>query len=98
MEVIVVAELQVNSGVVEPFLASLAQRLVETRAFEGCEELIACRDADDPDRIVLVERWASAGAHQSYLAWRAATGSVAETTDMLSAPIKISYLQPQPGI
>jgi quinol monooxygenase YgiN len=56
----------------------LAKRLGEmfgdTRDRDGCLSILLVRDQTDPDRLVIVERWASSEDHHAYQAWRAARG------------------------
>ena len=53
----VILEFKCNEGVGPGFLEMLLGALADTRAFEGCENVETYTDADDPDRIVLWEKW-----------------------------------------
>jgi quinol monooxygenase YgiN len=54
--------------------AYLREALGDTRAHAGCESVVVHRNADDPNHIVMVERWASHEQYEAYVAWRATLG------------------------
>ena len=64
----VILEFKCNEGVGPGFLEMLLGALADTRAFEGCENVETYTDADDPDRIVLWEKWATREDQEAYLA------------------------------
>ena len=68
-----------------------------TRAFEGCENVETYTDADDPDRIVLWEKWATREDQEAYLAWRTETGTSISsmTAPMMAEPPRFVHLEPQ---
>ena len=62
----------------------LLPALADTRAHDGCEDIETYTDQDNPDLIVLWQRWATRKHHQTYMAWRAQTDlpqAVAEFMD-----------------
>jgi quinol monooxygenase YgiN len=48
--------------------------LDDTRAHDGCESVVVHRNSDDPNHIIMVERWATHEQYQAYVAWRATLG------------------------
>ena len=44
--------------------------LADTRAFEGCESVEVYSDDNNPDTVVLWEKFAVKENHQAYLKWR----------------------------
>jgi quinol monooxygenase YgiN len=69
-----VVEFPCNSGKGKELLEVFRAALVDTRAFEGCESIETYSDQEDPDRIVLWEKWATRANYDAYLAWRMETG------------------------
>ena len=69
-----VVEFPCNSGKGPELLEILSAALVDTRAFEGCESIEVYSDQENPDLIVLWEKWATRGNYDTYLAWRMETG------------------------
>jgi hypothetical protein len=76
--------------------------LVATRAFEGCESVEVYTDADNPDTIVLWEKWDTRANHEAYLGWRLGwRGEETGMSDMLGSIIsdrQITYLDNHPGV
>ena len=71
------AEFPCNPGKGREFLEqAMLPALEETRAFDGCESIETYVDADNPDHVILWEKWASREQYEAYIAWRMATGFV----------------------
>ena len=68
------------------------QGLTATRAFEGCESIEAYTDADNPDNIVLWEKFATRADHEAYLAWRIETGLLDALASILASDLEVTYL------
>jgi quinol monooxygenase YgiN len=66
----VLAEFSCLPGKGAEFLALLLPALADTRSFNGCEQAVAYRDQDDPDRVIVWQQWASRADQEAYLAWR----------------------------
>ena len=58
------------------FLEILLPALADTRAYEGCELVETYVDQDNPDLVMLWEKWAARENHEAYLAWRVETGMI----------------------
>jgi len=56
------------------FLKILLPALVDTRAFNGCELIEIYVDQDNPDLVMIWEKWAKKENHEAYQAWREETG------------------------
>jgi quinol monooxygenase YgiN len=76
----------------------MATQLVDTRAFDGCQEVKVYRGQEDADRVVLVEQWDSPANHQAYMAWRTETGALAALADVLAAEPTFTYFDFQPHV
>ena len=74
------------------------QGLVATRAFEGCESVEVYTDADNPDTIVLWEKFATRADHEAYLGWRVETGMIDMLGSILASDLQVTYLDNCPGV
>jgi quinol monooxygenase YgiN len=73
MSLIVISEYPCAPGKGKKFLYLLLIEIADTRAYAGCQLLEACVDQDNPDLIVLLEKWAEHSNRESYMAWSAKT-------------------------
>lgn len=69
-----VVEFPCNDGQGAGLLETLKGALVDTRAFAGNEGIETYSDPDNPDLVVLWEKWATRADYEAYLAWRMETG------------------------
>jgi len=74
MSVLVLFDVEALAGRAEELIAVFGEVLPDTRAFDGCEGVTVHRDQDAPERLVLVERWASRPHYEAYLRWRTELG------------------------
>ena len=74
------------------------QGLVATRAFEGCESVEVYTDADNPDTIVLWEKFATRADHEAYLGGRVETCMIDFLGSILASDLQVTYLDNQPGV
>ena len=91
---------QCQTGKGADLLAILSsdQGLVATRAFEGCESIEAYTDTDNPDTIVLWEKFATRADHEAYLAWRVETGLLDMLGPILASDLEVTYLENHPSV
>lgn len=87
----VLLELKVKPECIDDVIAGFAGMLPETRQFEGCIDVYAHQDQDEPTTIVLVEQWESRAAYEKYFAWRTETGVIAALGAWVSAPPSVRY-------
>ena len=66
--------------------------LTAPRACEGCESIEAYTDTDNPDNIVLWEKFATRADHETYLAWRIETGLLDALASILASDPEFTYL------
>ncbi len=94
--VVVVAIFRVHPGRGEEAVAAFAPTIEQTHEEEGCIAYALHRDANDPDVLVLVERWVSREALDSHLQqpYVAQLGAVAE--EFLVEPPTIHFSEPVP--
>lgn len=72
--------------------------LTATRAFEGCESIEAYTDADNPDDVILWEKFATRADHEAYLAWRIETGLLDALGSILASDLEVTYLDDHPDV
>ncbi len=88
----IVAEFLCSPGKGGEFLELLLPSLSDTRAFEGCELVETYTDQDNPDLVVLWEKWAARGNQEAYLAWRLETGMLDAIGPFMAAAPRFVHL------
>ena len=83
---------QAGKGVELLAILRSEQGLTATRVFEGCESIEAYTDTDNPDNIVLWEKFATRADHETYLAWRVETGLLDALASILASDPEFTYL------
>jgi|TARA_Y100000588_G_C13547632_1_gene624760 quinol monooxygenase YgiN len=91
-------EFPCNEGLGAGLVEALKTALVDTRAFDGCESIEVYVDADQPDTVILWEKFATRAHHEAYLAWRVETGLLDMLAPILAGDPKFTYLDNQPGV
>ena len=94
--VVVVAMFRVHPGRGEEAVAAFSPTIEQTHGEEGCNAYALHRDANDPDVLVLVERWVDREALDSHLQqpYVARLGEVAG--EFLVEPPTIHFSEPVP--
>ena len=90
MAILVQLEANVKPECVEELIGMIKQRFPETRAYDGCQEIIAYLN-DDGHTMVFVEQWDSKEHYQKYFDWREETGVLAELGALLQDPPNIRF-------
>lgn len=86
MSTTVFLEVQLRDGLTtEAIESAVRETLAQTAAFPGNESLEVLVDDADASRLVVLERWASAAAHDAYVAWRATPEGAAEALGAILA-------------
>lgn len=98
MPVTVYLELHLKPEGVADTMRDLEELLPDTRTFDGCQSVETFVDQDDPQHVVLIERWREKADHQSYMAWRQEQGVLGATIERSVGPPTITYLDSQRGI
>lgn len=93
-EVVVVVLSRTVPGRIEEGLAAFSQVAVPTHAEPGCLAYALHRDPSDPDRIVLVERWASRAALDEHLASAHLVAFRQSSADLWAEPAVVVVLDP----
>lgn len=63
-----------------------------TRSYDGCEYVHLYADPDDPNHLVLLERWESRAKYEKYREWAMAQPGSGEPMSMLEADPTWTYL------
>ncbi len=91
MSVMVTVEWPAKSDTLSEFLDVLKQALVDTRAYDGCENVQTYVERSTGS-VLLVEFWATAEHQQTYMKWRMETGLMDAIGGYLdSAPIARTF-------
>ncbi len=90
----VLLELNCQPGKGTEFLPALIAALADTRARQGAELIEPYVDAENPDRILIWEKWTTRADQESYLQWRMETGFVEALAPVLAEPPRIMHLSP----
>ena len=85
MSVMVSLEMKFKPESAEKMLETMKTILVDTRGFEGCQELKSYYEAETHS-LLLIEIWESAAAQQAYLGWRVESGFIDSVSDDVAAP------------
>ena len=82
-----------REGMGEILLPAVLEGLSDTRAFEGNISINTFVDQDNPDRIVLWEKWETRENYEAYLAWRTETGMFEGLEPFLTGPPEFIHLE-----
>lgn len=89
--VTVTLELALKPEAVEDFSKQIPEVLKETREFPGYVDIAVHRNADEPNRIILVEEWETRAAYEAYIAFRTETGFMDTLAEILTEPLRLNY-------
>ena len=82
MGVIVTVEWQAKPGNGTAMRKAIIEVLPETRSYKGCQWLELIVNQDDPDNLVVWERWDTRASYEAYLQWRVDKGVVSSLGSM----------------
>lgn len=94
--VVVVASFKAREGKVEEVIAGLTPIIEQTHGEAGCLAYALHRDANDPDTLVLVERWTSQVALESHFQQPYMAGLGELASELLAAPPALHFCAPLP--
>ena len=93
MSVTVLIDLTAKPGSIEDLKKLFAEILPDTRSYDGCEGLEVKINSDDPNNLLLVERWQSRQHYEKYFAWRQETGLIDRLGPLLGAPPSVRTME-----
>ncbi|MFF4253914.1 putative quinol monooxygenase [Streptomyces sp. NPDC001663] len=97
MSITLIADMKIKPGLLDEALSVIKDEMPEARAFEGCEYVNVYTAQDDPNRIVLIESWASEEAFASYDALRTERGDADAFTKYYDGAPSVTKLVATPG-
>ncbi|HEY8430856.1 MAG TPA: antibiotic biosynthesis monooxygenase family protein [Sandaracinaceae bacterium] len=92
MPVTVVVAFRAKPGRAEELVRWLRDNQPKLPRFEGFLSIVLARDEQDADRIVEIERWASAAHHRAMVERVAAAGGWDELDALTEGEPEVSYL------
>jgi quinol monooxygenase YgiN len=75
MAVSVIVEMRAKPGQGDALRDALDVVMPDTVHAEGAISFEALRDRDDPDKFTVIGRWRERTEHETYMQWRADTGT-----------------------
>ncbi|MCH9670932.1 MAG: antibiotic biosynthesis monooxygenase [Gammaproteobacteria bacterium] len=94
MATTILLEATAKAGTGASLVAFFKSILADTRAYDGCIGVEVCTNQDEPDVVVLIERWESRAKYEKYLGWRAETGVVDKIVAQIEGAPSIRYFDP----
>jgi quinol monooxygenase YgiN len=91
MTCIVIFEMTARSGTGTQLVETMRALLPDTRNKDGCQGVEVTTNLDNPDNLVLVQRWATRQHYETYLAWRQQRGALDQLADLLTEPPSIRF-------
>ena len=91
MTIAVILKLKCQSGKGPDLTAALQSMLGDTRARQGAEMIEMVVNQDNPDHIIVYEKWAAKEDHQAYMGWRQERGDLDALGGFVSEPPAVTY-------
>ena len=88
-----VASLRARAGAEQEAAEVLLEVAAQTHAEQGCIRYAVHRGADDPARLVLIERWESREALDAHFT-QPYVAALAQQTHLLAEPAQVWFLDP----
>ncbi len=88
----VILELNYKPGLGAKMLPGLLASLADTRAHDGAIAIEPYVDADNPDRILVWQKWESRDQQGVYLQWRLDNGLMESLADLVTEPPRFLHL------
>jgi quinol monooxygenase YgiN len=92
MSIGVVVDFEFKPGRASTLVETMRERLPFTRNYEGCEMVDLYVDHDNPDHLVLLERWASRAQYEKYREWAMAQSGTQDAVQALKREMTTLYL------
>ena len=94
----VIVSLKAQPGKGQVIVDALAASLPDTRAYAGCKLVETYVDEDDPDTIILWEKWDERASQGTYMAWRGTQTPSPELAGALAAAPTFVHYTLKPGV
>lgn len=87
----IVLEIKVQPEHVGDVLETIGDQLPTTRDREGCIEVYAYQDQDDPTTIVAIQEWETREQYEEYFEWRGKRGDLETLRQWVTQPISLRF-------
>ncbi len=91
MTVMVHLEVTAKDGTGGDLVETFRQILPDTRAYDGFVDIVVHQNQDNPDNLVVIEKWETKAHYEKYLGWRQETGVLDQLVAACSGPPAIRY-------
>lgn len=87
----IILEIKVQPEHVGDVLETIGDQLPATRDREGCIEVYAYQDQDDPTTIVAIQEWEMREQYEDYFEWRGKRGDLDTLRQWVTQPISLRF-------
>lgn len=87
----VILEIRVKSENVDNMGEGFKGLFPDTRSYDGCIDIYATQNQDDPQNFVIVETWETRPKYEAYLAWRTERGDMDNMATLLEGEPSIRF-------
>jgi quinol monooxygenase YgiN len=93
-EMAIMGILRAHDGAADEMEQVVRQLMADSHAEAGCLRYVFCRDADDPLRFVLLERWVDEAAATDHLARPEIAGALERLTGLVQESSQWIRIEP----
>jgi len=93
MSVLVILEVQAKPENVSDVKSFMAGAAAGVREEDGCQDIYAYANTEDPGNIIYVEHWDSRAHYEKHLARAMESGAMDKAVAMLTGPPSIRYFK-----
>jgi quinol monooxygenase YgiN len=90
----VILELTAKDGSYDELRKYFIDIISDTRSFQGCVSVDFVRNQDDPNQLVILEKWDTRKDYEAYFAWRQETGVLDELGKMAAGAPQLRFFDP----
>lgn len=83
--------LRLQEGFADQVKKGLKTSLVDTRSFDGCEEVTVLQNSDEADTVVILQQWATRERYEAYAVWRTGRGDMDNMSKISAQPYETSF-------
>lgn len=94
MTVQAIMELTIKEGRFDDFRDFMVKVLPDTRPYKGCVSIEFVRSQDNPNHVLVMEKWDSRKDYESYINWRMETGIMNQMGDMIDGEPNLRFFDP----
>lgn len=81
----------IKSGILDKFKRMITEMSRETVHKTGFGNMAVVQNKDDPNQILMIQKWHSEQAFHDYVAWRTERGETQAFNDLLTAPPEVAF-------